>query len=221
MALQTIDCTINNWSWYYMGIEFGTGNVFEGWNLQNSVFLGTQPYGNNFLYDLVLIKFTTPSYMGTCKSIHFDIVGEGPGEAIMGQYRYAIATSNSYKDSYIRTGDPVSEPSQIESGIIDKYDGIDVVGSNKYSFAFECDTDKLKPNTVYYLYLWPKGTTSKDTRLFLYRRNGTFTLKYANGLAYIDNGVELVPYQTYIDNGVTLDLYTPYIDNGTGWDIYS
>ena len=83
----------------------------------------------------------------------------------------------------------------------------------------------LKPNTTYYIYLFP-GTQGFLKYCYDNNKVDYASLSYddvveSSGLVYIDNGTTFDAYMIYIDNGSNWDQYVPYIDNGSGWDMCS
>ena len=123
---------------------------------------------------------------------------------------------------------------QAVSGFVAHFEA-DVGESNISSgtvVRYPLDTDKLKPNTTYYLYMkryagWANTTANYNGWTCCYSPATYPSYSYieltyeAGGYVNIHNGTEFKKYSVYIHNGTEFKRYVPYIHNGTKWVQYS
>lgn len=162
-----------------------------------------------------VLKFITPDFLGVYKGakVTLNITPYG----VSGQLRahYALCTSDANKDNYINTLDAVSDDNQIETGELSVYG---ISGYTGGTVEISLNKSTLKPNTEYYLFIWPNHSNCSDLSV---DPSPAVIVNYADGVIYIDNGTEVKPYLCYIDTGTEWKPVLPYIDNGTGWDACS
>lgn len=154
-------------------------------------------------------------------------------------------TSNPWGTSALITSSELT-PSQIHalttdakaqavSGYIAHFDCTQATSGNLSAgtvIYYPLDTDKLKPNTTYYLYLkrwigWTNesGGTNGWTCCYspaTYPSKSYIELTYeAGGYVNIHDGSKFKKYAAYIHNGTAFKKHVPYIHNGTKWVQYS
>lgn len=161
-------------------------------------------------YTLAIIKFKTPNVpMAISEYLKF-------GLSVMRyntptNLKYALCVSDSNYRSYWNTYGNVTDDNQLATGSF----SVNKIGLNYIQF----DVETLKPNAVYYLFVWASTSSSGHARF-----NSTghvIEIAYMCGAVHIDDGSSFASYQCYIDNGTNWDVYIPYIDNGTSWEMYS
>ena len=120
-------------------------------------------------------------------------------------------------DGYIAHFDsPQSSNANVASGTVVEY---------------PCETDKLKPNTTYYLYFkryigWANNTSGTNgwtaTYSPAYSTKSYIQLTYeTGGYVNIHDGSQFKKYVPYIYDGGKYKKCVPYIHNGTKWVKYS
>lgn len=149
-------------------------------------------------------------------------------------------TSNPYGTSALITTSELS-PRQIHdlttdakaqavSGYIAHFDATQETNSNVSSdtvIYYPLDTDKLKPNTTYYLYFkrwigWTNGTSGTNgwTACYspAYSSNSYIELTYeTGGYVNIHDGTGFKKYSVYIHTDGTYKRYAPYVYKGSKW----
>jgi hypothetical protein len=204
MATDTKRCTVG-WQrgWNGGWSNYSDGAVYAGINTQS--------------YYTCILRFTVPEIVGVFENVTFTL-GMTKGLGTAPTLRYALCTSDSNKDYYIKTNAAVSEENQITSGTF-------TTGELKATITYQklvVPTKNLECGKTYYLFLWGHSEhTQPEFAMINATGNHTITVGYNTGLVYIDNGSGFTAYQAYVDNGTDWSLCIPYIDNGSSWDMYS
>lgn len=164
-------------------------------------------------YRVYSIAFTTPDTEFKISSLRFvyriaNISTLDSASDI--KYSLALSTSNIYD-----YGNEKDDPASIASGTISRS-----TLNNTTTGVLNINTNKLKPNTDYYLvlYLTNMSTTSTNTAVLSY---SNILVGYVGGISYIKEDTEYKAYQCHIYTNQS-DEYEPYAAyryNGTGWDL--
>lgn len=106
------------------------------------------------------------------------------------------------------------------SGYITSYDGESTVTLNSGTFTIEHDADGTKEISISltitdpYSVDYTPGSASASGQMTL-----TAIKAQKQGLATINNGSGLAPYQSFISNGTSLAPYQAFISNGTSLEM--
>lgn len=170
-----------------------TGTLVEACGADNKIW-SEYGYNNNRFYIgisqsvkyTVLIKFTTPAFVGTCTNVYLKLPTtklSANNTTTTLTVNYAIATSDANKSAYAGATTTVSsssDPYQIASGqtTVPKL-STNVVNSGQFEInAAGGQISSIKPNTTYYLYLWPSSATSgKAATIYWYTDEAYQTIK--------------------------------------------
>lgn len=134
--------------------------------------------------------------------------------------RYAICAYDSHYDYYYNMCGDVNDNAQLATGHITKAENITAnEGNTSFTLQFTVDIQTLKPNTTYYLFMWP-DSAADSLRIASNIVDPRIEFGHVVGCVHIDDGDGFAMYQCYIDNGLSWDLYAPYIDDGSNWDLY-
>ena len=213
------NCTVNG---AYQGAA--------GWSGSTNLTVGTAywiPDGlSNYVSDYreVLLTFSTPKFVGVSKYIEFRLPIDVSNYSSPFKARFALCSSDKSKANYRNQIGEVTDEYQIASGLTSIIEKFDLTTYTK-EIVFTIETNKLRPNTKYYIFFWGNDTSSLINAQFKF--NGAsysdykITLASYGGAIRIDNGSEFEYYHCYVDNGTSWDLYVPHIDNGSGWDLCS
>lgn len=139
------NCTIIGQAWGQGSLSTYSKNpAYAGWQ-------STQGWA-------YVLKFTTPTFSGTSKSIEFGIrMKKGYGETV--NLRYAICTSDANATSYMNTTEAVNDANQIVTGTTTQSG----LTTDTYALkTFTVQTSALASNTTYYLILWAYDTTGVE-----------------------------------------------------------
>lgn len=157
-------------------------------------------------------------------------------------------TSNPYGTSAILTTSELT-PSQVHNltteakvTAVSGYVSYTNCDSHTYSenqskgtvFYYTFDTDKLKSNTTYYIYIKRRvglanavGSTNGWTEYYNpcepgYESYSSLKITYeSGGNVNIHDGTKFRKYAAYIHDGTNFRRYTAYVHNGTEWVPYS
>jgi hypothetical protein len=105
-------------------------------------------------YYVTFVQFKTPSFTGKSTSVDFNMYMQ-KGVGTTANLRYAICTSDANHSSYHQTASAVTDSYQIVSGTT----SLTGLSSTATSYKINIVTDKLQPNTTYYLALWSSDKT--------------------------------------------------------------
>lgn len=164
-------------------------------------------------YRVYSIAFTTPDTEFKISSLRFvyritNISTLDSASDI--KYSLALSTSNIYD-----YGNEKDDPASIASGTISRS-----TLNNTTTGVLNINTNKLKPNTDYYLvlYLTNMSTTSTNTAVLSY---SNMLVGYVGGISYIKEDTEYKAYQCHIytNQSDEYQSYAAYRYNGTGWDL--
>lgn len=152
-----------------------TGTLVEACGADNYIW-SNYGYNNNRFYIgisqgtkyTVLIKFKTPNFVGTCNNVFLRLPTtkfSASNTTKSLTVNYAISSSDTYKGKYAgRTAavDTSADPDQLVSGQTTVPNlSTNVTKSGKFEInASDGLVSSIKPNTTYYLYLWPSSSTS-------------------------------------------------------------
>lgn len=192
--------------------------------------LGVRKIGNEPFNTVVVFQFSTPSFLGTSKYLRFTFsnvsgVAEGWNNVSL---RFSLCTSSANKDAYTSSNNYTPPPDQNRIAYSDVsvslYGRMDWGDEKRVSVTMEIQTDKMEPNSTYYLIVQCTNATPSSISSFIgaiFYQSGNTIIEVVynpNTVVYIDNGSEYIKYQCFVDNGSAFNLYTPYLDNGTSWE---
>lgn len=172
-------------------------------------------------YDVYLLKFTTPKFMGVSKKItiklpmnttHYDYA------TVSLPLRFAVCKSDSNKDMYRNTHENVPDGNQIVVGEWDVTISYNYNYTNPTYYELDINTIDLQSNTTYYLFLWGRDVASDYSGAYVYYAPYISVItEYYESSCRIDDGTEIKRAMCYIDNGDSWLPIIPHIDNGTDW----
>lgn len=205
-----------------MLVETAKGVVTKqaGYNNSWSSYSTKQQYAGmgTTSYFTTIVVLQTPSFLGASKTLNVTLRVLKQGNNSNPTLRWALTTSDVNRDKYINTISEItaeSDESQIVSGI-HSFNNINASGVDS---TITINTQKLKPSTTYYLYLW--GYESGNW-LTVYQPSGhSVSLDYSSGIVYIGDGSKFNSYLVYIHDGTRWDLYIPYLHDGVKWNLCS
>lgn len=201
-----IACEISGQTYARSNIDSESWNV-GSYNTTYEAYWGAVPSGYGYTnYDTYYLKFSTPSFVGTSKSIKFNIKMKSftPMDVdSVKTVRYALCTSDENKNSYLRTVSAVNDPYQIITGTFSESSG------DGATSVIVINTDKLQSNTTYYLIIWDSHVASNTSAYVKTMTSGNHSIVLT--CEDKDNPIYGTKFMKYI----------PYIDNGTSWEIIS
>ena len=182
-----------------------------GYKTNTAAYAGATP-SKFFPY---ILQFKTPSFSGVSQKVTFTFKAYRPTGTSYTSVglRYALATSDANKGSYLNTSLTVSDSYQITTGTTT----FSSLTSSSKSFTFSINTSALKSNTTYYLYMWCNYDAGYQYIELEKSSSHSVSVDYTNGLVNVYNG-GWGKYAVYIHNGTKWEQYIPYIYDG-GWKV--
>ena len=189
----------------------------QGWNVDHvSIGWGrTESYvghiGGEYNYYVYCLQFTTPEFSGKSVKIAFDMsMKKNAADNPMLQYALCTSTENS-KDYFFKTT-AVEDDTQLASGSKEF-----ALTTTYATYTIELETNDLKPNTTYYLYIWAGSqyslsfvnTKENHTIILTYKANGGVRIKTSSA--------ENVLHAAVIYSGGTWKRYIPVVYTPSGW----
>ena len=195
----------------------GTGWV--GYNPSARGYAGSQ----SSEYNTYILRFKTPSFVGVSEQVVIRL-GFVQGSSAAATLRYALCTSDENRGKYCDTYSAVTDATdkyQVETGTV-TFSGLSA--SSITHKTITVPTEKLSPNTTYYLILW--ASTSKSNPRWVVPQpldatSPSVTVHYNAGIFRLDTGSKIEDFQAYIEDGKNWYLFLPEIDDGSDWDLYS
>ena len=159
------------------------------------------------------IAFTTPDFTGASTKIEF--TWENTSVASESDtIRYALLSSDSNINKYVKTKEDVADDNQITKGLWEE-----PISTSTKNLTIE--TNVLDPNATYYLVLWAaeKPSTRNSTIGLSWGDKVTVNLVYEDESGVVHIGAD--GYCCYIEDGTKFIEVVPYIDNGTSYEPYA
>ena len=202
---NTKNCTVTDQSWgesHISSFTWGRDYCYAGY------YVGMEWTEYWYVY---CMRIKTPKFSGKSEKIAFNISIKYEANHTV-NLRYALCSSVENVSNYTFTRNEVVDDTQLAAGTItvNMTEDYDV-------FTIELESDALKPETDYYLYMWGGDTDYSLVKIDT-PENHSVEITYKGGIVYIDNGTSFDEYEVWIDNGTTWEQYQVFIDNGTSWD---
>lgn len=167
-----------------------------------------------------ILKFSTPAFLGTSQYLKFIFEGT-QRNASPANLRFSLCTSSINKDAYTTSFNP-PDPYRVDNADVSVYLANMGAGYGE-TFTVQFNTNKIKPNTTYYLVFQIMNTPTLNqgisrASIIDMVNYATIEIGYNSGIVYIENGASFDTYQYFIDSGATFEPYQLYIDTGTSWE---
>lgn len=159
-----------------------------------------------------IVRFQVPKFAGVGREVTLKLKVRTYEQFAITPF-FAICTSDANKNIYREKHEFIEEYKdeyQITRGTL-SFGEFDETVTKTFTVRVE-----LKPNKIYYLYLW-HGNLAGLTAV----SDQTISISYFSGVAHLDNGDSVKPYLCYIDKGDSWALLMTHVDNGESWDIHS
>jgi hypothetical protein len=164
--------------------------------------------------------------------LNLQIGAKFEGENAIAEAEYAAEQIHKLQDYYYNNTDPteVEDENQIATGTVTFNElalSRNELATNKEIQTFSIETNDVRPNTTYYLFLWTYADTGVEILPVKsdYYGDHTVSVGYNSGVIHIWDENEWGDYLFYIYNQVTSEweLYIPYVYNEvtSSWDICS